>query len=266
MELNNEIIIEYIVSILEAESMKNKVDAPIIEAIISEIKELEHKDEYGILCMPVMLLVNNRNYNYEDITKVVVKCIGKLERTVDKQIKKSIIYNNIIGDLKNYASCFSVTAPILLSNYDAEEKNKLKEKGNNKIEEVKEDVVNHPKHYKKGSQGLECIESMEKAFSEDEYRGFLKLNAYKYVYRHESKNGLEDLNKAEFYLNKLFDAQVDDEYKKQREILYTIVLNVHKNKNYKEAIKGMVLENIIKEDFMMALIGIEKLKKFYKQK
>lgn len=262
MEMNNKEVIDYMISILE--SMKNKADAPIIEAIISEIKELEHKDEYGILCIPAVIFTKDRSYSYESITEVVVKCMEKLERVVDRQVKNSIIYNNIMGDLERYVSHLSILTPVLLSSYDAEEENKLKEKGNNKIEEVKEDVVNHPKHYKKGSQGLECIESMEKAFSEDGYRGFLKLNAYKYVYRHESKNGLEDLNKAEFYLNKLFDAQVDDEYKKQREILYTIVLNVHKNKNYKDVIKGMVLENIIKEDFMMALIGIEKLKEFYK--
>lgn len=100
---------------------------------------------------------------------------------------------------------------------------------------------------------------MKKAFSEEEYKGFLKLNAYKYAYRFADKNGLEDLKKAEFYLKQLFSAEVSEDYKKQRENLYTVVLNVHKRENYKDVIKGMVLENIIKEDYMIALVGVEML-------
>lgn len=38
-----------------------------------------------------------------------------------------------------------------------------------------------------------------------------------------------------------------------------MVLNVHKRENYKDVIKGMVLENIIKEDYMIALVGVEML-------
>lgn len=247
--MNKNEIIGYIITVLENEGENNKAIMPVIDAIISEVETLEHKDEYGMLCMPVLVTTKRRSYGYEDITEIVVKCITALERIVNNQVKNSVIYKNTMDSLKNYIAVFSITSQVLLNKCE-----EVKE-----AEEAKEDVVNHPKHYKKGSQGLECIESMAKAFSQDEYRGFLKLNAYKYAYRFEDKNGLEDLKKAEFYLKQLFDVEVSADYKKQREALYTIVLNVHERKNYKAVIKGMVLENIIKEDYMTALVGVEML-------
>lgn len=61
--------------------------------------------------------------------------------------------------------------------------------------------VNHPSHYNiKGRK--ECIEEMLDIFGTKEVMIFCKLNVYKYKYRHELKNGQEDLNKAEWYQNK----------------------------------------------------------------
>lgn len=247
--MNKNEIIGYIITVLENEGENNKAIMPVIDAITSEIEALVHKDEYGMLCIPVLVTTKRRSYGYEDITEIVVKCITALERIINNQVKNSVIYKNTMDSLKNYIAGFSIASQVLLNKCEAAKETK----------EAKEDVVNHPKHYKKGSQGLECIESMAKAFSQEEYRGFLKLNAYKYVYRCEAKNGLEDLKKAEFYLKQLFNVEVSEDYKKQRETLYTIVLNVHERKNYKAVIKGMVLENIIKEDYMAALVGVEML-------
>ena len=247
--MNKNEIIGYIITVLENEGENNKAIMPVIDAIISEVERLGHKDEYGMLCMPVLVTTKRRSYGYEDITKIVVKCITALEGIVNNQVKNSVIYKNTMDSLKNYIAGFSIASQVLLNKDEAAKETK----------EAKEDVVNHPKHYKKGSQGLECIESMAKVFSQDEYRGFLKLNAYKYAYRFADKNGLEDLKKAEFYLKQLFNAEVSEDYKKQRENLYTVVLNVHKRENYKDVIKGMVLENIIKEDYMIALVGVEML-------
>lgn len=250
--MNENEIIGYIITVLENEGENNKAIMPVIDAITSEVKALVHKDEYGMLCIPVLVTTKRRSYGYEDITEIVVKCITALERIANNQVKNSVIYKNTMDSLKNYIAGFSIASQVLLNKCEAAKETK-------EVKEAKEDVVNHPGHYRKGSQGLECIESMAKAFSQEEYRGFLKLNAYKYVYRFADKNGLEDLKKAEFYLKQLFDVEVGVDYKKQRETLYTIVLNVHERKNYKAVIKGMVLENIIKEDYMAALVGVEML-------
>ena len=63
------------------------------------------------------------------------------------------------------------------------------------------DNVNHPKHYE-GSTSIECIEAMIVAFGKQAVYDFCKCNAFKYVWRYQNKNGKEDLDKAEWYINK----------------------------------------------------------------
>ena len=69
--------------------------------------------------------------------------------------------------------------------------------------EVKEDLVNHPKHYK-SKVGLEAIDVIE-AFTEDleGIEAVCTANVIKYICRWKRKNGLQDLEKAEWYLKKL---------------------------------------------------------------
>ena len=72
------------------------------------------------------------------------------------------------------------------------------------------DPVSKPKHYAFG--GIECIEAMEASMSPEAYRGFLKGNVQKYVWRYETKNGLQDLQKAKWYLDQLiFCLEMDAE-------------------------------------------------------
>lgn len=63
------------------------------------------------------------------------------------------------------------------------------------------DVVDHPSHYTQGS--IETIDYMESCLSPEEFRGGCKMNVLKYVSREKHKNGLEDLKKARWYLNRL---------------------------------------------------------------
>ena len=67
------------------------------------------------------------------------------------------------------------------------------------------DNVNHPSHYKSKS-GLEAIDVIE-AFTEG-LTGFEAThtgNVIKYICRWKHKNGLEDLKKARWYLNRLIE-------------------------------------------------------------
>lgn len=62
--------------------------------------------------------------------------------------------------------------------------------------------INHPAHY----QGeIECIDAIKAALSAEEFTGFVKGNILKYVWRESQKNGLEDLKKAQWYLERLID-------------------------------------------------------------
>lgn len=63
-----------------------------------------------------------------------------------------------------------------------------------------DDAVNHPSHYTSG--GIECIAAIKASMSAEEYRGYLKGNVMKYLWRYESKGKpAEDLKKARVYLD-----------------------------------------------------------------
>lgn len=65
------------------------------------------------------------------------------------------------------------------------------------------DNVNHPSHYETGK--FECIEVMIETQGIEAVRNFCQCNAFKYLYRAKRKNGLEDIKKAIWYLNKFVE-------------------------------------------------------------
>lgn len=73
------------------------------------------------------------------------------------------------------------------------------------------DLVNHPSHYETGK--FECIDVMEEALGRDVVKGFCIGNAFKYLYRAKRKNGLEDLKKAQWYLNRVISMKNEDNEK-----------------------------------------------------
>lgn len=66
---------------------------------------------------------------------------------------------------------------------------------------VQEDLVNHPSHYTDG--GIETIEAIEAQQTLEEFRGYLKGNVVKYLWREKHKGGTESLKKARWYLDRL---------------------------------------------------------------
>jgi hypothetical protein len=71
----------------------------------------------------------------------------------------------------------------------------------------KTDMVNHPPHYTSGN--LEVIDILKDQLTPEEYEGFLKGNILKYTLRYRLKNGLQDLEKSEWYLKKLIEHKKD---------------------------------------------------------
>jgi hypothetical protein len=71
-----------------------------------------------------------------------------------------------------------------------------------RIKKVIKDNVNHPSHYTQGA--IECIDAIKEAT-----KGLFGIeavctaNIIKYVWRWKFKNGLEDLDKASWYLERL---------------------------------------------------------------
>ena len=63
------------------------------------------------------------------------------------------------------------------------------------------DNVDRPMHYAAGS--IECIDAIEAQLNAEEFRGYLKGNVIKYLWREKHKGGVESLKKAKWYLNKI---------------------------------------------------------------
>ena len=66
------------------------------------------------------------------------------------------------------------------------------------------DNVNRPSHYRKGK--VECIDAIKSATG-DGYQFYLQGNIIKYMWRFNHKNGLEDLQKAQWYLSELIKSK-----------------------------------------------------------
>lgn len=63
-----------------------------------------------------------------------------------------------------------------------------------------EDVVNHPIHYNTGN--IEVIDYIEDKLGMDGFLDYCIGNVMKYVSRYKYKNGVQDLQKAEWYLRR----------------------------------------------------------------
>ena len=74
--------------------------------------------------------------------------------------------------------------------------------------ETEHDAVSHPAHYTSG--GIECIDCIKAALCEN-FIGFLMGNVIKYSYRYKHKNGVEDLKKARWYLDRAIKELTDEE-------------------------------------------------------
>lgn len=68
------------------------------------------------------------------------------------------------------------------------------------------DMVNHPPHYQLAN-GMEVIDLIKAALTPEEFRGYLKGNNYKYMYREPYKgNSEQDVAKAIWYAERYKEA------------------------------------------------------------
>jgi hypothetical protein len=64
--------------------------------------------------------------------------------------------------------------------------------------------VNNPAHYNQ-SGDIECIDAIKATLGEN-YQDYCKGNVMKYLWRYKYKGGLEDLKKAQWYLNSMIES------------------------------------------------------------
>ena len=76
-------------------------------------------------------------------------------------------------------------------------------------EKEAEDMVTAPRHYNTGN--IECIDAIEESMSSIAFKGYLKGNCMKYLWRYDYKGKqVEDLKKAGWYLQKLTEMVMEE--------------------------------------------------------
>lgn len=128
--------------------------------------------------------------------------------------------------------------------------------------EEKPDMVNHPKHYTSGTLGIEVINTMEMCATREEFIGYLRCNALKYISRFENKNGLEDVKKCAWYVKKYLAVQGLDEKDCKDEEAYNL-LKIVENSVAKESLvqvlKGIIIRDITQRAISDSIVFIERL-------
>ena len=84
----------------------------------------------------------------------------------------------------------------------------------------KPDNVNHPNHYA-NSCSVECFDTMLVAFGSELMYYHCIITAYKYLWRWKNKNGEEDLNKSQWYLDEaahIYNYNADEEDRENYDI------------------------------------------------
>lgn len=115
---------------------------------------------------------------------------------IDKEGKPYLLSNEEIGNIKEDDRMRTTSI------FDEE---KTLSHDEMKEELSLEDNVNQPSHYLKYK--LEMIDNLRNSMTREEYKGFLKGNIIKYISRYQDKNGIEDINKAEWYIIKLKEEE-----------------------------------------------------------
>ena len=84
--------------------------------------------------------------------------------------------------------------------------------------DTEEDAVNSPDHYNTGN--IECIDAIEDSMSPAAFKGYLKGNCMKYLWRYDYKGKpVEDLKKADWYLSRLIEMVEQQDNHEKEELL-----------------------------------------------
>lgn len=126
-----------------------------------------------------------------------------MKRTENIQVKLQVLQ----GTIKSLRPAIgSLNADVMLSKIDeiltdVKELEKIQNYTDCAKVEPKKDMVSHPSHYQ--GKKLECIEAMLDVFGKEKVSAFCELNAFKYVWRSDSKGtDIQDKEKAIWYLDK----------------------------------------------------------------
>lgn len=128
--------------------------------------------------------------------------VGSIRRFIEEGDRDKA--TKALEDLRDYL--LGQTADTMQEEYERE-KEEIINKANPPLSpaDLDDDPV-HPAHYMSYyKDGIDCITAMKHAFGEEAVQHFCITNAFKYIWRHMSKNGMQDIEKAVWYLNKYLE-------------------------------------------------------------
>lgn len=137
-----------------------------------------------------------KNYGSNNIDLPKSEDLEEIDDSFKLWLSKEVEKLSII----NYWDLSKMVSDIL------EDKNEIKETVNRSTDNLKakyKDNIN-PTHYKSGK--VECIDALESAtVNKEGIEAVCVANVIKYLWRYESKGGIEDCKKAKWYLDKLIN-------------------------------------------------------------
>jgi hypothetical protein len=140
---------------------------------------------------------------YNELCKNIHCSFSPTERRIYVQQPEDI--DDLIISESDKANKFNVTRgdDILLNDVEIGKISELLI-SQTRIEQKEE--VNHPKRYG-GDTTYECIKVLKAWVSDEEYKGFLRCNAIKYLCRAGKKDEIvQELKKSVWYINKLIES------------------------------------------------------------
>jgi hypothetical protein len=142
------------------------------------------------------LLANNPTAKVEDVLKKFKVSKTYAYNLMTKARKK--IANSPAGQAKAEAEAFSQLVYMATSG----KKHRMQGASERIAETHHTYMVNHPPHYTAG--GVECIDALTAAtVGLEGIEAVCTANAIKYLWRWKRKNGVEDLRKARWYIDRL---------------------------------------------------------------
>lgn len=131
------------------------------------------------------------------------------QKSSDKNISENVECSNNFGEAqKRLESLAKLVGDVELPS--ADEASELSIKAcQEELRYKMNDPVNHPNHYMSDNSGIECIDAIQASLTKEQFIGFCKGNAMKYIWRAGKKKGSEDtdMRKAEWYCKKAYEVE-----------------------------------------------------------
>lgn len=172
-----------------------------LNKLIRRRKQIMKK--YDVECVKAMLFLIAKDMREKNIKKQLMT-IGKQLTAGDWEI--DFDFDEAVRMSQDAASEYKELASTMQEEYERE-KEEIINKANSPHSpaDLDDDPVN-PAHYMSYyKDGIDCITAMKHAFGEEAVQHFCITNAFKYIWRHMSKNGMQDIEKAVWYLNKYLE-------------------------------------------------------------